>query len=240
MKSAPKDQKRLLDLQGLDTAIEKIKHSVANLEVHQIISDLMQKRTQTGDDLIAAQTELSDLVVAAERAEADVVPVRERLARNQARVDAGQVDSKALQSAIDEVAHLKQRISDLEDCELEALEAVEQARVRVEEMTHQGELIETDLHAHVDKRDAEVGELAAKAKALAAERVQVAGEIAEDLVGLYEKIRTRSAGIGVGSLQGRRCSGCGLEATVADYNAYLAAPEDQVIRCAECDRILIR
>jgi predicted nucleic acid-binding Zn-ribbon protein len=41
-------------------------------------------------------------------------------------------------------------------------------------------------------------------------------------------------------LKGRRCTGCGLEANPSDYEHYLAAAADEVLRCEECDRILVR
>jgi len=240
MKADPTDLTKLLDLQGLDISIAQLKTKAAGLPVHQTIATLMKQRAEASDNLIAAKTELSDATAAAERAEADVVPVRERLDRNQARVDAGQMDSKALSSAIDEIEHLKQRIADLEDAQLETMEAVELASAQVGELTQTAHEIEQDLRQQVSARDAEVAELAEQAKGLAQARDDQAGQIPAALLALYEKIRARSNGVGVVRFEGRRCLGCGLEATVADYNAYVAAPADEVIRCAECDRILVR
>jgi predicted nucleic acid-binding Zn-ribbon protein len=240
MKATPVQLKKLLDLQSLDSQVAKIKLTASSLPIHAQITDLMESRTHIDDDLIAATTEVSDLSVAAERSEADVVPVRERLARYEEKVEAAEMDPKALQSAIEEVAHLKQRISDLEDVELEAMEALENAQRRLEQLRATKEQIEVDLHSSVDKRDAEVGELVSQAKALTTERAALVPEMPEELVALYTKITGRSQGIGVTQLEGRRCSGCRLEATVADYNSYMAAEEDQVLRCAECDRILVR
>jgi len=240
MKADPTDLTKLLDLQGLDTAIAQAKAKAAGLEVHQIIAACMKQRAAAADNLVAAKTALSDATAAADRAEADVTPVRERLARNQARVDAGQMDAKALSSAIDEIAHLKQRVSDLEDAELEAMEAVEMANAQLGEIAEQADQIDQELRRQVDARDATVAELAAEAKALAEARAEEASQIAPDLLALYDKIRARSNGIGIARFEGRRCLGCGLQATVTDQEAYLAAPADQVLRCAECDRILVR
>ena len=240
MKADPNDLTKLLNLQGLDTAIAHAKAKAAGLEVHQAIATLMKQRAAAADNLVAAKTALSDATVAAERAEADVTPVRERLARNQARVDAGQMDAKALGSAIEEIAHLKQRVSDLEDAELEAMEAVEIAGAQLGQVAEQADQIDQELRVQVDVRDAAVAELAAEAKALGQSRAELAGAIADDLMALYEKIRARSNGVGVARFEGRRCLGCGLEATVTDQDSYMAAPPDQVLRCAECDRILVR
>ena len=100
--------------------------------------------------------------------------------------------------------------------------------------------VDSSLRAAVSARDAEVAELAAQARGLQATRAEISATIASDLLALYEKIRARSGGIGVARLEGRRCSGCGLEATITDFNKYTGAPADELIRCAECDRILVR
>ena len=240
MKADPTDLTRLLDLQGLDIAIEQVKRKVSSLPVHQTIAALMRKRAEAADELIEAKTALSDAEVAARRAEADVVPVRERLARNQARVDDGAMDPKALSTALEEIEHLKQRVSDLEDAQLEAMDAQERAESHVGELTEDLERIEKDLRQQVGARDAEVAELAAEAKSLTEARAEKVAQIDGALVALYEKIRARANGVGVARFERGRCLGCGLQATVADISAYMSAPPDDVIRCAECDRILVR
>ena len=64
--------------------------------------------------------------------------------------------------------------------------------------------------------------------------------VGEDLVGLYEKIRDSSGGIGAAVLRQRRCEGCNLELNQVDINRLTAAAQDEVLRCEECRRILIR
>lgn len=53
-------------------------------------------------------------------------------------------------------------------------------------------------------------------------------------------MRNSHDGFGAAELQHGRCSGCRLDANAADLRAYAAAPADQVIRCEECGRILVR
>jgi len=240
MKADSTDLTKLLDLQGLDSGIEQLKRKAAALPVHAQIADLTARRTAIGQDLTAAKTAVSDATATAERAEADVTPVRERLARNQARVQAGEMDAKALTSALDEIEHLKKRVSDLEDNELAALDALDAANERLARVTAAAETVDADLRELVAARDAQGADLAGQARALAERRAGLAGTIDPALLGLYEKIRARANGLGAARLDGRRCAACGLEATVADYDRYVAAAPDEVLRCAECDRILVR
>ena len=67
----------------------------------------------------------------------------------------------------------------------------------------------------------------------------VAG-VGDELVALYEKIRATSGGIGAAALRQRRCEGCRLELNQVDINRIRAAADDEVLRCEECRRILVR
>jgi len=46
--------------------------------------------------------------------------------------------------------------------------------------------------------------------------------------------------VGAAALRGRRCEGCRLELNPLDLDAIRAKGEDQVVRCEECGRILVR
>jgi uncharacterized protein len=46
--------------------------------------------------------------------------------------------------------------------------------------------------------------------------------------------------VGAAALVQRRCQGCRLELNAADLREITAAAEDEVLRCEECQRILVR
>ena len=60
-----------------------------------------------------------------------------------------------------------------------------------------------------------------------------------DLLALYDQIR-KSKGVGAAMLRAGRCEGCHLNVDAADLKAIRAAAPDEVVRCEECRRILIR
>jgi len=240
MKAQPTDLSDLLTVQEYDSAVAALKQKGATLPIHATIKALAQQRATVGDRLIDAQTRRGDAEQAANRAEADVEPVRQRLARNQVRVDAGEMDPKALATAIAEIEHLKVRISDLEDAQLAAMDAADAATASADEVAAESVSLEADLRQAVADRDEELAALVDEVKAIETKRADLASGLPADLLGLYDKIRARAGGIGVARFEGRRCLGCGLEATVVDFNRYAGAPGDELIRCAECDRILVR
>ena len=46
--------------------------------------------------------------------------------------------------------------------------------------------------------------------------------------------------MGAAELRARRCTGCQLDINAADLRVYAAAADDEVLRCEECSRILVR
>jgi predicted nucleic acid-binding Zn-ribbon protein len=61
-----------------------------------------------------------------------------------------------------------------------------------------------------------------------------------ELVALYDKVRAASGGVGAAALQRGRCEGCHLQLNTTDLNRIREAPADEVLRCEECRRILVR
>ena len=141
---------------------------------------------------------------------------------------------------LEEVTHLKKRINDLEDAELEVMEQLEAAVTSQERLRAQAEQVDTDLAAAMADRDRQLAALGAQIDGLREQRAEIAPLIPEDLLALYDKIGASRRGIGAAELRARRCTGCQLEVNAADLRAFAAASEDEVLRCEECGRILIR
>jgi predicted nucleic acid-binding Zn-ribbon protein len=75
---------------------------------------------------------------------------------------------------------------------------------------------------------------------VSAPRADIVAGVGEDLVALYEKIRASSGGLGAAPLRQRRCGGCQLELNNVDMSRIKSAPADELLRCEECRRILVR
>jgi predicted nucleic acid-binding Zn-ribbon protein len=240
VKAAPEAQQRLLEVQARDTAIAQGEHRRKSLPEHAQITEHQLARRQLSEAVVGAETVLGDLEAELAKAEADLVPVRERLARNQKRVDDGAADPKALRAMIDEIEHLKQRISTLEDAQLELMEQVEDATNHRDALIGQRKEVEDELRKLIASRDAQTAEIDAELAVEQGKRDELAAGVPAELLALYDKIRLRSGGVGAARLKGKRCEGCQLEATPSAMDAYLAAAADDVVRCEECQRILVR
>ena len=240
LKADTSRQWRLLDLQGLDTRLDQIAHRKATLPELAQLRVLDAELSVLNDDLVRARTALQDVQREITKADTDVQLVRERTTRNQARMDAGQGTAKDMQALQHEVDSLARRQSALEDVELEVMERAEGLAAEVSRL--EAASIEMTARAEGLKavRDKAVSELDAEVEQIVRSRADVVAGVGDELVALYEKIRASSGGIGAAALRHRRCEGCNLELNQVDINRFTAAAPDEVLRCEECRRILIR
>jgi predicted nucleic acid-binding Zn-ribbon protein len=155
-------------------------------------------------------------------------------------MQAGQGTAKDMQALSHEVQSLARRQSELEDVELEVMERAETLASDLSSL----EAARAQLTVRLDEvkaaRDKAFAELEAEVEQIGHSRNDVVAGVGEELVGLYEKIRASSGGIGAAALRQRRCEGCRLELNQVDINRLTNAAQDEVLRCEECRRILIR
>ncbi|MBS41620.1 MAG: hypothetical protein CMH83_00295 [Nocardioides sp.] len=239
MKADPAAQLRLLDLQGTDARADQLRHRRDHLpELHEI-AVLEEQRRSADDRRRDAQVVVDDLSVEQAKADKDVEQVRIRRERDQQRMDSGAVSNpKDLQRMQDELASLERRISVLEDEELEVMERLEEAQTTLTSVTEEVAAADEKLVELRATRDEKYAELDAELTGVLAERDP--SGVPDDLLALYEKLRASKGGVGAAELRARACGGCRLTLDNAELAQIRNAPTDQVVRCEECQRILVR
>lgn len=241
MQADPAAQLSLLDLAAIDVQLSQLAHKRGSLPEHGKIAELRGRHQAISEDVVAADTKLSDLASETNRLEADLVPARQRLERNQKRVDDGVItDPKALRSMLDEIEHLGTRISNLEDQELDLMQATEDATAVRDQAVAARNEITTEARDVIAARDKKLAQIDAESAAATGARASLVAKLPADLVALYDKIAARAGSFGAAELRAKRCLGCQLEINAADLRRFSAAGPNDVIRCEECDRILVR
>jgi len=239
--TAPKaEQRKLLDLQALDTKLAKLAHQRRTLPVLATLDELAGRGEDVHRAQVEAQTVAADTRRELARAEADVEQVRSRAARHQATLDSGKGLSRELVALQNELQQLAERQRVLEETQLEVMERLEEAESRVAELDAQERAIAADVERHTAERDAAFAEIDADTEATRAAREELAGQIDGELLDIYEQARSRTGGLGVVALHGHRTEGVSIDFTVSELSAIDTAPEDEVLVSDEHGYVLVR
>jgi uncharacterized protein len=240
VKADPDAQRRLLDLQAIDTALAQLAHRRRTLPEHAELEALARELSAIQDERIRAQVAVDDLDRDIARQEKDIDQVRSRKQKDQARLDTGRGPARELEALQHELASLQRRQTELEDAELELMEQREQAQATVDEVAQRLTAASQRREEVERRRDEVLAQLAKDEEFRNAGRAPLVADLPADLVALYDRIRESSGGIGAALLRAGRCEGCRLELSGAERATVRAAAPDEVIRHEECRRILVR
>ncbi len=217
-----------LDLQtaALNQKIKTLPEAIAHLEFTLEFEKYRDLR-------IAAETELSDLSGELNRAESDVEQVAKRIEKDEARLNAGQGTPKELEQTQHELISLNARRAELEEVELEVMVRAEGIKDRIKELSASEAEFISKLEAAAVARDAALVIIDNELKLIANERTELFPTIDKALTDLYEKF-------GAAKLKNGQCTGCNLAINAGDLSKLNALPAEEVARCEECRRILVR
>lgn len=240
MKASHLDQERLLALQQIDIDLLKIAHKIKNSPLNSNLESLNRSLIDSKNLLIAAETEKSDIQHELSRSEIDVEQVVSRIEKDEKRLASGTGTPKELEQIQHELGTLAKRRSELEEVELEIMVRVDDVSKRIKDLQKQLASFEAELVRVQSELEIEVRSLdSAKQSSLIA-REALAPQIEKELLALYEKIRSSSDGLGAAQLVGDSCGGCHLKLNAAEMEKIKSLSDDEVVRCEECRRILIR
>jgi predicted nucleic acid-binding Zn-ribbon protein len=232
-------QLRLLELQAHDTALSQLAHRRRTLPELTAIATHAKEAADLQNDVVDAQTRRSDIAAEQRRLETDVDTVRARTARDEARLQAGGLPSRELESLQHEIATLARRQSTLEDELLDVMERAEEAETALAEAAEKHEAVTTEQRALEVTRDAAWAEIDAAIAQRTPQRETLAAALPADLLALYEKARAQG-GTGAALLRQRRCEACHIELSGSELSGVRNAEPDTVMRCDNCRAILVR
>lgn len=241
MKAEPAHQMRLLDVQDIDSRLDRLAHRARSIPETAEMQRLDARMVELRDNAVLAETELSDLDREQRKAESDVDQVRARSERDAKRMAAGQVSSpKELEGLQSEIDSLRRRQDELEDIVLNVMERREGAETRLGAARKELAEAETEREAAAERRSAALLDIRADEEAEKDRRARVSAEVPEDLLALYTKLREQHTGVGAAALRYGRCEGCKMALSTAELGEIRQAAGDEVIRCEDCRRILVR
>ena len=240
MKASKSAQEKLLALQALDSSLIQLEHKEKNLPVAKWLSEKTIAHASARDLCVAAETEKSDIKHELSKSEVDVEQVVSRIERDEKRLASGQGTPKELEQLQHELGSLAKRRAELEEIELEVMVRIEALDQRIASLSAERDALHEEVIKLSKEKDVALEEITRAKNSTTAERSALASEIESELLALYEKIRTSADGIGAARLHAGQCQGCHLTINAADLSKINSLPDDEVVRCEECRRILVR
>jgi len=224
----------------LDAELSRLDHRRRVLPENAEFERAQQRDGELRDELATLEATGSDLTRDQAKAERDVDQVRTRIERDRARLDAGQVSSpKELENLQSEIVSLERRQGDLEEVVLEVMERLEEVIRRSDELSTEQTALTGQMKEIAARRDAAFAEIDEQAGKAGDARAGIAADLPGDLLALYDRLRAQHT-VGAAVLRNGRCEGCHLTLNKVDLGRIRAAPPDEVLRCEECRRILVR
>jgi predicted nucleic acid-binding Zn-ribbon protein len=240
VKASPQAQLKLLELAELDAELSRLDHRRRTLPENAEFERAQQHDGELRDELATLEATASDQTRDQAKAERDVDQVRTRIERDRARLDAGQVSSpKELENLQSEIVSLERRQGDLEEVVLEVMERLEEVTRRRDELSTEQTALAGQMEEIAARRDAAFAEIDEQAGKAGDARAGIAADLPGDLLALYDRLRAQHT-VGAAVLRNGRCEGCHLTLNTVDLGRIRAAPPDEVLRCEECRRILVR
>ena len=240
MQASTEQQSLILELQLLDNEIMQANTKLKSLpEIEQLLH--IEKRvTAANDELAIVKSESDQIALELRRGEVDVETVTDRIKKDEARLSSGNATPKELEQLQHEVETLKKRQESLEEIELEIM-------IRNDAVIARSNTLTTDLASLQTLKDEISGRLQSATdeinKVIAEKntaRNVVANKIEKALLDLYEKIRGNGGGVGAAALVGNKCNGCNLAINAVEMERIKSLAKDELLRCEECRRILVR
>jgi predicted nucleic acid-binding Zn-ribbon protein len=233
--------KRLLDLQRVDSAIDRLTQRKADLPEQRTLDDLASELEAARSIHGAKKAELDDVARDQSKLEGEVTMIDEKIKHESNRLYGGDITSpKELANIQAELDALRRRKNHLEDQDLEVLERREGIEKDLSALAERLEDLERRAQEATAARDAAAVEIETELNGNTAARAAIVPEIAEELLELYEELRPKKGGVAAAALQGGVCRGCGVSLSPMALDMIRRGEEGGIVRCENCRRILVR
>ncbi len=234
------EQHALLELQGHNSAIDRLEHRRASLPEDARLAELGDALAAV--DQLTAEREgtLATVQRNQARLEHEIDGVTSKARTEEERAASGRVTRPTELTAIpEEVASLKRRQGTLEDELLELMEQRETLEGELAELATRREGFEAEQATVTKARDAALAEIDQELDAERRARDGVAPSVGDQLRALYDQVRSRQGGVGAAALVGNTCQGCRVSISPVELAALRKLPPEEIKRCENCRRILV-
>lgn len=232
---------RILELQALDLNLMQLRHRHANHPARTPVAELESEQNELNASAAELADRKSDLERQRKRFEDEAAMVQDRRNGIDQKLYGGEVTaSKELLALQDEAASLKQQQTQIEDQELELMEQLDTLNDEENALGSR----ETELQARLGVAQSDLADqlaaLDSEIETLVSDRTTAAAAADGALVEQYEALRPQYDGVAVARLVNGSCDGCHIHLSAVAIDQLMKLPEDAVVNCEECGRMLVR
>jgi uncharacterized protein len=232
--------KRLLDLQRVDSAIDRLRQRKADLPEQRILDDLTAELEAARADHAAKQAELDAISIDQNRLEGEVSMLEDKIKHESERLYGGDISNpKELSNIQAELDGLRRRKNHVEDQDLEVLERREAVELELAELKEKVDALAGRTGEAAAARDAAAVEIETDLMQNESDRARIAPQIPDELIELYDDLRVKKQGVGVAPLVGGVCRGCGVSLSPVALDEIKRASADEIPRCENCRRLVV-
>lgn len=229
----------LLDLQRVDSGIDRLTQRRADLPEQRELDDLLSSRTGLAASHAERTAALDEVAKQQARLEGEVAMLEEKITKESGRLYGGDISNpKELSSIQAELDALRRRKSHVEDQLLDVLEHREAVEGEAGAFSAQLDALDAQIADAAQRRDAASVEIEKELSELAARREETRPKIPEEVLELYEDLRSRKEGVGVAALESGTCRGCNVSLSPLAIDE-IKHSGDPIPRCENCRRILV-
>jgi hypothetical protein len=229
---------RLLELQELDTAIDRLEHRRGQLEAGEDLA--VVRRALEGADATLGELRLAldALGVEQRRLENEIDSMDQKAAADEKRLYDGSIaNTKELEALQHELANIKERKSRTEDELLERMERREDLETRAAVAQSEAEAARAKVEEVGGDSLRELEQTEASLAEKRAAREALVPELDEELLELYEDLRRQKKGVGAAAIVDGVCQACHEKLSALELDRLKHA--EGAKRCEYCRRIVI-
>jgi predicted nucleic acid-binding Zn-ribbon protein len=237
MKAEISDLIRLLELQDLEIAVEKLKQQMTELASGKALENLRDQILAISAQLTTARSKVEELERDQRRALEDLRLVEERIKRDKEKLSKTAVSRDAL-GIQHELETLNKRKSELEDSEIFILEQLEGNGIELTELLTKKAELEQEFQSQKNQMQVDLENMKSRLKSDSEGVAALRNKLPDELIGLFDKKKSR--GVAVGRMVRNTCGACNMGLTASAAHEILAQPSDELVTCPECAAILVR
>jgi predicted nucleic acid-binding Zn-ribbon protein len=232
---------QILQIQALDVSLRQLNHRIENHPARLGIAEIDGELANHDQAVAEVAEHQHELQRQQKRIEDEVALVADKRLDIDGKLYGGEVTgSKELLALQDEAASLLNRQTQMEDDDLLIMEQLEEVDSKLAVLAEARAAFEQQRAAQEAELQSAVAEIEAEIRTVAGQREAEARSANVELLATYKGLMRQFDGVAVARLVGSRCDGCHMQLSAVAIDQIGKMPEDAVVTCEECGRLLVR